>query len=259
MDKKELKHYTVMKNLEFPDFFIMKHSAFNMLYCIGYFAGFFYLEGTGAQVAGLSTVAIQNNSDVIKVRYLEDLNLEVLLNQKVIRFSEESWMDPKGLFLHSTADQNITVMFSSGSGAEIRGSGAFLTLTVHPEKFMNHTQGLCGVMNGNTEGEYTFKNKTTMSVHAKPQQLFEFGANGAVENTSLFTRHKVSKFLLNNLFYGEKHSSFLRMFFPYKEPANPPVKETVLLYDSDILTRRSLQVGSSTRLSHQNHKLLVKN
>ncbi|KAM4649503.1 sushi domain-containing protein 2 isoform 2-T2 [Amazona ochrocephala] len=115
-------------------------------------ACFFYLEGTGAQVAGLSTVAIQNNSDVIKVRYLKDLNLEVLLNQKVISFSKKSWMDPKGLFLHSTADQNITVMFSSGSGVEIRGRGGFLTPTVLlPEKFMNHTQGLCGVMNGNTE------------------------------------------------------------------------------------------------------------
>ena len=83
-----------------------------------------------------------------------------------------------GVFLHSTADQNITVMFSSGSGVEIRGSGGFLTLTVLlPENFMNHTQGLFGVMNGNTEDEYTFKNKTTMSVHASPQQLFEFGAN----------------------------------------------------------------------------------
>lgn len=69
-------------------------------------------------------------------------------------------------------------MFSSGSGVEIRGSGGFLTLTVLlPENFMNHTQGLFGVMNGNIEDEYTFKNKTTISVHASPQQLFEFGAN----------------------------------------------------------------------------------
>ncbi|GAB0197126.1 sushi domain-containing protein 2 [Grus japonensis] len=136
-------------------------------------------NGTGAQVTGLSAVAMQeNNSDVIEVRYSENLNLEVLLNQRVISFSEQSWMDLKGLFLHSTVDQNITVMFSSGSGVEIRGSGGFLTLTVLlPEKFMNHTQGLFGVMNGNTEDDYTFKNKTTMSVHASPQQLFEFGAN----------------------------------------------------------------------------------
>ncbi|NWX19234.1 SUSD2 protein, partial [Aegotheles bennettii] len=171
-----------------------------------------------------------------------------------------------GLFLHSTTDQNITVMFSSGSGVEIRGTEGFLSLTVLlPENFMNHTRGLFGVMNGNTEDEYTFKNKTTMSVHASPQQLFEFGANWAVENgTSLFTYD--TEFLLNNFFYGEKHNaSFLPVFFPYEDPADPLVKEMVLLCESDpfcrfdVLTTRSLQVGSSTKLSHQNHKLRVEN
>ncbi|XP_040504045.1 sushi domain-containing protein 2 isoform X2 [Gallus gallus] len=222
-------------------------------------------NGTQAQVTGLSAVAMQeNNSDVIEVRYSEDLNLEVLLNQKVVNFSEQSWMDLEGLFLHSTDDQKVTVMFSSGSGVEIRGSGGFLTLTVLlPEKFMNHTQGLFGVMNGNTEDEFTFKNKTTMSVHASPQQLFEFGASWAVENgTSLFTYD--TETLLNDYFYGEKHNaSFLPVFHPHEDPADPLVEEMVSLCDSDpfcrfdVLTTRSLQVGNFTRLSHQNHKQLV--
>ncbi|XP_010718687.1 sushi domain-containing protein 2 [Meleagris gallopavo] len=222
-------------------------------------------NGTQAQVTGLSAVAMQeNNSDVIEVRYSADLNLEVLLNQKVVNFSEQSWLDLEGLFLHSTADQKITVMFSSGSGVEIRGSGGFLTLTVLlPEKFINHTQGLFGVMNGNTEDEFTFKNKTIMSVHASPQQLFEFGANWAVENgTSLFTYD--TEILLNDYFYGEKHNaSFLPVFYPYEDPADPLVEEMVSLCDSDpfcrfdVLTTRSLQVGNFTRLSHQNHKQLV--
>ncbi|NWV99050.1 SUSD2 protein, partial [Machaerirhynchus nigripectus] len=169
-----------------------------------------------------------------------------------------------GLFLYSAPDQNITVMFSSGSGVEIRGNGGFLTLTILlPEKFMNHTQGLFGVMNGNPEDDYTFKNKTTMSVHASPQQVFEFGANWAIENgTSLFTYD--TEFLLNSFFYGEKHNaSFLPVFSPSEDPADPLVEEMVSLCDSDpfcrfdVLTTRSLQVGSSTRLSHQNHKLLV--
>lgn len=57
----------------------------------------FYLEETGAQATGLSAVAMQeNNSDVIEVRYSEDLSLEVLLNQRVLNFSEQTWMDLKG-------------------------------------------------------------------------------------------------------------------------------------------------------------------
>ncbi|NXA71915.1 SUSD2 protein, partial [Thryothorus ludovicianus] len=169
-----------------------------------------------------------------------------------------------GLFLYSTPDQNITVMFSSGSGVEIRGRGGYLTLTILlPEKFMNHTWGLFGVMNGNPEDDYTFKNKTTMSVHASPQQVFEFGASWAIENgTSLFTYDTES--LLNSFFYGEKHNaSFLPVFSPHEDPADPLVPEMVSLCGSDpfcrfdVLTTRSLQVGNSTRLSHQNHKLLV--
>ncbi|NWS25030.1 SUSD2 protein, partial [Polioptila caerulea] len=169
-----------------------------------------------------------------------------------------------GLFLYSTPDQNITVMFSSGSGVEIRGRGGYLTLTVLlPEKFMNHTWGLFGVMNGNPEDDYTFKNKTTMSVHASPQQVFEFGASWAIENgTSLFTYD--TEFLLNSFFYGEKHNaSFLPVFSPHEDPADPLVEEMVSHCGSDpfcrfdVLTTRSLQVGNSTRLSHQNHKLLV--
>ncbi|NWH57177.1 SUSD2 protein, partial [Geococcyx californianus] len=224
-------------------------------------------NGTVAQVTGLSAVAMrENNSDVIEVRYSEKLNLEVLLNQRVLNFSEQSWMDLKGLFLHSAADQNVTVMFSSGAGVEIRGSEGILALTVLlPEKFMNHTQGLFGVMNGNIEDEYTFKNKTMLSVHASPQQLFEFGANWAVENgTSLFTYD--TEFLLNNFFYGEKHNtSFLPAFTPHEDPADPLMKAVALLCDSDlfcrfdVLTTRSIEVGSATRISHQNHKWLVEN
>lgn len=57
----------------------------------------FHLEGTGARGTGLCAVAMQeNNSDVIEVRYSEDLHLEVLLNQRVLSFSEQTWMDLKG-------------------------------------------------------------------------------------------------------------------------------------------------------------------
>lgn len=50
-----------------------------------------------AQVTGLSAVAMQeSNSDVIEVRCSEYSALEVLLNQEVLNFSEQSWMDLKG-------------------------------------------------------------------------------------------------------------------------------------------------------------------
>ncbi|XP_025055727.1 sushi domain-containing protein 2-like [Alligator sinensis] len=115
-----------------------------------------------------------------------------------------------GLFLYSAAGQNVTVMFSSGAGVEVTARGGFLSPTVLlPEKFMNQTRGLLGVMNDNPGDEYTFRNGTTMPLDASPQQLFAFGADWAVGNeTSLFTYD--TQFLLNTFFYGPKHnSSFL--------------------------------------------------
>lgn len=83
-----------------------------------------------------------------------------------------------GLFLYAAAGQNVTVMFSSGAGVEVRARGGFLSLTVLlPEKFMNQTRGLLGVMNDNPGDEYTFRNGTTMPLDASPQQLFAFGAD----------------------------------------------------------------------------------
>ncbi|XP_025049397.1 sushi domain-containing protein 2-like [Alligator sinensis] len=220
---------------------------------------------TVAQVTGLSAVAMQeSNSDVIEVRCSEYSALEVLLNQEVLNFSEQSWMDLKGLFLYSAAGQNVTVMFSSGAGVEVRARGGFLSLTVLlPEKFMNQTRGLLGVMNDNPGDEYTFRNGTTMPLDASPQQLFAFGADWAVGNeTSLFTYD--TQFLLNTFFYGPKHnSSFLPVFVPHEDPTDPLVPEMARLCDSDpfcrfdVLTTRSLEVGNATRISHQNHKALV--
>lgn len=63
----------------------------------------FLFEGTGAQGTGLSAVAMkENNSDVIEVRFSEGLNLQVLLNQRVLSFSEQTWLDLKGE-LHRSA------------------------------------------------------------------------------------------------------------------------------------------------------------
>uniref|UniRef100_A0A8D0H050 Sushi domain containing 2 n=1 Tax=Sphenodon punctatus TaxID=8508 RepID=A0A8D0H050_SPHPU len=208
-------------------------------------------NGKSSGVTGFSAVAMQAN------------NSDVLLNQEVLSFSEQSWMDLKGLFLYATADQNVTVMFSSGAGVEVRGRGGFLSLTVLlPEAFLNCTHGHLGTMNDDPQDDYTLPNGTTLPINSSPLELFKFGADWAVRNnTSLFTYD--NQFLLMNYFHAAKHnSSFIPMFSPYEDPADPLVKEMVLLCDSDpfcrfdVLTTRNLSVGNSTRIAHQTHERL---
>ncbi|XP_063003497.1 sushi domain-containing protein 2 isoform X2 [Elgaria multicarinata webbii] len=225
-------------------------------------------EEIQANVTGLSAIAVQeNDSDVIEIRIPEHSDtLEVLLNHKALNFSEQTWMDLKGLFLSTTPGQNVTIMFSSGVGVEVsKKSGRVLSLTVLlPEKFQNHTQGLFGVMNGNPQDDLILRNGTTIEAgsNSSPEELFAFGADWAIINgTSLFTYD--TQYLLQHFFYGPKHDpSFVPVFSPSEDPTDPLVKQMAVLCQSDsfcrfdVLTTRDLAVGNSTKVSHQSYRHL---
>ncbi|XP_048366366.1 sushi domain-containing protein 2 isoform X1 [Sphaerodactylus townsendi] len=223
------------------------------------------LNGIQFKVTGFSAVAVQeNNSDVVEMRIPDHSSqLEVLLNHKALNFSEQTWMDPKGLFLYAVPGMSATVMFSSGVGVEVKGSGQLLSMTLLlPERFLNHTQGLFGVMNDNPQDDFTLRNGTVLPSSSPPEQLLAFGADWAVSNTtSLFTYD--TPYLLHNFFYGPKHNaSFVPVFSPPEDPTDPLGKEAALLCQSDpfcrfdVLSTRDLRVGNSTKRSHQNYKRL---
>ncbi|XP_054847099.1 sushi domain-containing protein 2 isoform X2 [Eublepharis macularius] len=232
------------------------------------------LNGTEAKVTGFAAIAMQeNNSDVVEMRIPEHSNtLEVLLNHRAVNFSEQTWMDLKGLFLYAVPGLSATVMFSSGAGVEVRGSGTLLGVTVLlPGQFLGHTQGLFGVMNNNPEDDFTLRNGTILpsnsssSSSSTSEQLFAFGADWAVRNsTSLLTYD--TPHLLHSFFYGPKHNtSFVPVFSPSEDPADPLQKEMALLCQTDpfcrfdVMTTRDLAVGNSTKWSHQNYKRLKEN
>ncbi|KAJ7322239.1 hypothetical protein JRQ81_018526 [Phrynocephalus forsythii] len=225
-------------------------------------------EGTEALVTGFSAIAMQENySDVVEIRIPEHSgSLEVLLNHKALNFSEQTWMDLKGLFLSTTPGLNVTVMFSSGVGVEVsRWKASSLSLTVLlPEKFLNHSQGLFGTINGNPRDDLTFRNGTSLDTdYSTPEDLFVFGADWAIKNeTSLFTYD--TQHLLDKYLYGPKHDpNFVPVFTPSEDPTDPLVEQMVLLCQSDpfcrfdVLTTRDLAVGNGTKLSHQRYQHLL--
>ncbi|KAH0627745.1 hypothetical protein JD844_003886 [Phrynosoma platyrhinos] len=208
----------------------------------------------------------ENSSDVVEIRIQEHSDqLEILLNQKPLNFSEQTWMDLKGLFLSATPGKKATVMFSSGAGAEVSSQpGRVLSVTLLlPEEFLNHTQGLFGMMNGDPRDDLAFRNGTTLDAsRSSPEQLLAFGADWAIRNeSSLFTYD--TQDLLVTFFYGPKHnSSFVPEFSPSEDPSDPLVLEMAVLCQSDpfcrfdVLTTRDLAVGNGTRLSHLSYRHL---
>ncbi|XP_075034646.1 sushi domain-containing protein 2 isoform X2 [Mixophyes fleayi] len=216
-----------------------------------------------SSITGFSSVAMQQeNSDVIEVRLAElSDRMEVLVNQEVLRF-DRSWIDLKGVFVYSATNKNVTVMFPSGAGVEVRGRGGFLSVSILlPEEFMNQTQGLMGVLSNGSADDFTFRNGTKLPPNASPEEIFQLGADWAVtSDSSLFTYD--SKSLIDN--YQVKHNpNFLPTFTIQEDPNDPITGEMNILCGSnsfcrfDVLTTGSLWVGNATKVSHNSHKNLV--
>ncbi|CAJ0959451.1 unnamed protein product [Ranitomeya imitator] len=133
------------------------------------------------KVASISSVAMkEEGSDIVEVRLKNQTQdeLETLLKGEVLSFKEQSWMDMKGVFIFSPINSNVTVMFPSGAGVEVRAISGFLSVSVLlPELFQNKTEGLLGVMNNDREDDFTMRNGTQLPSSATPQEIFNFGAD----------------------------------------------------------------------------------
>ncbi|XP_032094420.1 sushi domain-containing protein 2 [Thamnophis elegans] len=223
--------------------------------------------GAEGNVTGLSAIAMrEKDSDVIEVRIRENSHeLEVLLNQKALNFSEQTWMDLKGLFLYSSPGRNVTVMFSSGAGVEVGGRGGkVLSLTaLLPETFRGQTDGLFGLMNGRPQDDLTLPNGTALGVASSgPREHFAFGAEWAIRNeTSLFTYD--TQDLRDTFVSGPKHhSSFVPLFSPPQDVNQTLTQQVASACQADpfcrfdILTTGDVALGNATRSSHQRFRKL---
>ncbi|XP_023502485.2 sushi domain-containing protein 2 [Equus caballus] len=223
-------------------------------------------EGTQARGTGLTAVAVQEgDSDVVEVRLAGGAGvLQVLLNQEVLSFAEQSWMDLKGMFLSVAAEDRVSIMLSSGAGLEVSIQGPFLSVTVLlPEKFLTYTQGLLGTLNDNFTDDFTLRSGQVLPPDASSQELFQFGADWAVENASSLLTYD-SQLLVNNFLYGPKHDPTFRPLFPDEiTPNSSQTTEVAKLCGDnhfcsfDVAATGSLSVGNATRMAYQLHQRRV--
>ncbi|XP_044030297.1 sushi domain-containing protein 2-like isoform X1 [Siniperca chuatsi] len=225
-------------------------------------------KGTTIKATKLSAVAMKEaSSDVIEVRLVSGHNsLEVLQNQKTLYFTEQSWMDLRGVFVFSPTSTNVTVMFPTGAGVEVRlREGTMTTTVLLPEEFRDSTLGLLGKMNGDAKDDLVLSNGQLVQNHNNPEELFSFGASWAVYNKSaLFTYD--SEYLLDTYYYGPRHDlSFVPVFSVPESPDDPLANQASEICTGegsqfcryDVLVGRSPKMGNATRVSFQNHNSLV--
>ncbi|MED6239875.1 hypothetical protein ATANTOWER_012490, partial [Ataeniobius toweri] len=225
-------------------------------------------SGTTIKATKLTAVAMTEGlSDIIEVR-LDGRNdgLEVLRNQQTLSFAEQTWMDLQGVFVFSPTSTNVTIMFPSGAGVEVRRRGETMTTTVLlPEEFKDSTLGLLGKMNGDAKDDLALTNGQLVQNHSNPEELFNFGASWAVQNTSaLFTYD--SEYLLSTYYFVPRHdTSFIPVFSVPENPDDPLnnqaadicIGEGSQFCRYDILVGRSPLMGNATRVSFQSHVSLV--
>lgn len=227
-------------------------------------------NGSLVQATRLSSVAMrENNSDVIEVRLAVRPNtLEVLRNQQVLSFSEQSWMDLQGVFVFSSTVENVTVMFSSGAGVEVQvREGTMTTTVLLPLEFTNQTHGLLGTMNNKPEDDLISSDGQGFDAsQSTPQDLFGFGSTWAISNdTSLFTYD--SAHLQDSYLSFTKHHDpdFVPVFSLPESPGDPLLSDILEIcvgnganlckYDS--LATRSLRVGNATMSAFRSHTALI--
>uniref|UniRef100_A0A3B4Y721 Sushi domain containing 2 n=2 Tax=Seriola lalandi dorsalis TaxID=1841481 RepID=A0A3B4Y721_SERLL len=225
-------------------------------------------NGTLARATRLSSVAMrEKTSDVIEVRLAED-RLQVLRNQKVLPLTEQRWMDLHRAFVFVPSPQNVTVMFLSGVGVEVRVHEGVMAVTVLlPLEFANHTWGLLGRMNSDPSDDMLTKQGEVISTaDATPEQIFTFGAGWNISKTfSLFTYD--SKYLLDTYGFPQSHdAAFVPAFsLPPETPDDPLVADMLTTCRGDgaqfckfdTLTTRSLAVGNATLRAYQNLQALM--
>ncbi|KAG9335087.1 hypothetical protein JZ751_005763 [Albula glossodonta] len=197
-----------------------------------------------------------------------------LLTQRPLGGEEPSpsvclWLsfDSSGVFVFSPIPQNVTVMFPSGVGVEVRGAaGSMATTVLLPEDFKGLTRGLLGQMNNDPQDDLMTQNGTVLPPdQSSAQDLFVFGADWAITNeTSLFTYD--NELLLNTFYFGPKHHpSFLPVFSFPESPGDQLQEQTKRMCAGegsafctfDSLATRSLQTGNTTRTSFLSHSTLV--
>ncbi|KAL2767467.1 sushi domain-containing protein 2 precursor [Daubentonia madagascariensis] len=223
-------------------------------------------NGTQTHGTGLTAVAIQEgNSDVVEVRLADGAGvLEVLLNQEVLSFAEQRWMDLKGMFLSVAAKDKVSVMLASGAGLEVSIQGPFLSVSVLlPEKFLTHTRGLLGTLNNDPTDDFTLRSGQVLPPNSSPRDLFQYGANWAVHNTSSLLTYD-SWFLKHNFLYQPKHDPTFEPLFPGEAALSPSQAHEAAelcgddqFCNFDVAATGSLSTGNATRVAHQQHQRRV--
>ncbi|XP_072330227.1 uncharacterized protein [Scyliorhinus torazame] len=153
---------------------------------------------TGAALAtNFMAFAAQHTSDkntTVEMILKGNDSIDVLLNNVTVKFLPSTEGNKEiyrigTLYMEKNGNASITVSFGSGISLSVKaGYGMLLVITNLPEKYMNKTNGLLGVWNGNQTDDFTMPNGSVIPTNSKESTIFDYGKTWEVPwNSSIFT------------------------------------------------------------------------
>ncbi|XP_061422348.1 mucin-like protein [Lethenteron reissneri] len=170
-------------------------------------------NGTSKATSFVAIVAQENGSS--KVEWiLKDNITVVLLDSQVTQVSENK------TFFNQTSVElsygSVIASFPSGISVNVTASyGALNFITLLPQKFVNQTQGLLGVFNGDPKDDFKSKNGTVLpfdgtNIPPENQLYYDFGVTWQIAiNTSLFSYNTSA----GESWHTYNNNSFVPMFY----------------------------------------------
>lgn len=102
----------------------------------------------------------------------------LIIRTRLMNCLKSEQTSPLGVFVFSPSSTNVTVMFPSGAGVEVRlREGTMTTTVLLPEEFKDSTVGLLGKMNGDAGDDLVLSNGELVRNLTNPEELFSFGAS----------------------------------------------------------------------------------
>ncbi|CAM9746628.1 unnamed protein product [Lampetra fluviatilis] len=170
-------------------------------------------NGTSKATSFVAIVAQENGSSKVEWILKDNITI-VLLDSQVTQVSENK------TFFNQTSVElsygSVIASFPSGISVNVTTSyGALNFITLLPQKFVNQTQGLLGVFNGDPKDDFKSKNGTVLpfdgtNVPPENQLYYDFGVTWQIAaNTSLFSYNTSA----GESWHTYNNNSFVPMFY----------------------------------------------
>ena len=120
-----------------------------------------------------AVAAQQNGQDRLQLEFNERFGVDVYVNCEKILFFEEQLQEFDGFTVSHMLEKTANITFTTGVILSVTGENEILNVRLTmPATFKNHTKGLLGTWNDNTEDDFLTPDGSTIPSNSLEEDIF---------------------------------------------------------------------------------------